>query len=227
MNRGRHRAHLFTGGILTLVAGERLVNHLWILDIVTSEVAIDADPVHLPTVGEFILADDGDVVLRLTRHDTGTTSGADVEVDRHRPALPAILVFGPGALEIGVVRASFFDLRLYLGGIRVETGIHDPNKLADFPLFLIELQVTHEILGTHRIVVLGRRQGVVPLATRNTDGGISCPNRIGISQGVGVESDPIRNLVQGRLSRKSPGRSIRDQSAISKSHSDAVSVLSW
>ena len=63
------------------------------------EVAVDANPVHLAVALDFVLADDRDVVLRLTRDDAGGAAGAGGEVDHHAPLELAIEQFGPGEIE--------------------------------------------------------------------------------------------------------------------------------
>src|SRR5690606_39915819 len=51
----------------------------------SEEVAVDAQPVHLPALPHALLADDRAVVLRLTRDDARVAADARAQVDRHRP----------------------------------------------------------------------------------------------------------------------------------------------
>ena len=53
-------------------------------------VAVEANPVHLTATKHLILADDRNVVLGLTGHDTGVAADAGVEVDRHTPLVVAV-----------------------------------------------------------------------------------------------------------------------------------------
>src|SRR6185437_433483 len=61
--------------------------------LVRGMVAIDADPVHLSPMLYFVAADDGNVVLRLTRNRAGATADTGVEIDRHAPRIRRIRVF--------------------------------------------------------------------------------------------------------------------------------------
>src|SRR3954471_22135919 len=61
---GVDRADVLARRGLAVHAAERLGDHLGILDR-PREVAVDADPLHLPTSHDLRLADDRDVVLRL------------------------------------------------------------------------------------------------------------------------------------------------------------------
>ena len=56
-----------------------------------AEVAVDADPVHLAAVQHLLLADDGDVVLRLAGDDARPAAGAGGQIDRHAPAVQIVL----------------------------------------------------------------------------------------------------------------------------------------
>ena len=72
---GVDRADRLARRVLALLAGHRLEEHLRVLEIlrvlriaaghVGGEIAVDADPVHLAAAHDLVLADDGDVVLRL------------------------------------------------------------------------------------------------------------------------------------------------------------------
>ena len=57
---------------------------------VAAEIAVDADPVHLAAVQHLLLADDGDVVLRLAGHDAGPAAGAGSQIDGHAPAVQIV-----------------------------------------------------------------------------------------------------------------------------------------
>ena len=55
-------------------------------------VAVDAQPVHLPSPRHFVLAHNGNVVLGLAGNDTGVAADAGVHVDRHPPGVAFVLV---------------------------------------------------------------------------------------------------------------------------------------
>ena len=70
-------------------------------------VAVDADPVEPAAEGDFLAADDGDVVFGLAGGDAGVAADAGVEVDDH----------APGAAVIGL--------------LRVEAGLGGGSAVAD------------------------------------------------------------------------------------------------
>ena len=86
VDRGQHRADRLAGGVAAVLAEHRLMGHLHVAAPAAGVVAIDAEPVHLALPPHLVLADHGDVVLRLAGDDAGGAAGAGVEVDGHAPA---------------------------------------------------------------------------------------------------------------------------------------------
>ena len=86
VGRGGNRADDLARRVLALHAGYRLMVGLDRgVEVVAGEVVIDANPVHLASVGDLLLADDRDVVFGDAGNRAGAAAGARRQVDRHRP----------------------------------------------------------------------------------------------------------------------------------------------
>ena len=151
---GRDRADLLAGCVLALHAGHRLEARLRlggeVLDEVpehagglslVGEVAVDAEPVHLPALHHLLLADDRHVVLALAGDHAGVAADAGVQVDRHAP-LRRVLV-GPLVPHRVLVR--------FLAVSGREVGMF---------LEVVEVRFADDRAPLHRVVVLGLRQRV-------------------------------------------------------------------
>ena len=100
VNRRGDGAYLLAGSRFAVLARDRLVGDLRVGEIdllaplaighlMTAEVTIDADPVHLATARHLVLADHRHIVFCRTGDDARIAAEALVEVDRHPPR-PAI-----------------------------------------------------------------------------------------------------------------------------------------
>ena len=79
---------------------------MWIIDL-AGLIRVDSDPMHIAPKRDLLFADDGDVVLRLTRNCARAAADARAKIDDHSPCIPAVLVF------VGIVEcviASWFFL---------------------------------------------------------------------------------------------------------------------
>src|SRR5207244_3745096 len=74
-------------GLLAVHAGHGLEMKLAGVVGGAFDVAVDAQPVHLAAAADLLLADHGNVVLRLTRDDAGAAAGAGGEIDDHAPLM--------------------------------------------------------------------------------------------------------------------------------------------
>ena len=83
---GAHRADDFAGSVLALHAGHGLEVCLGIVAVALI-VGVDANPVHVAAEDGLLLADDGDVVLRLAGDHAVVAADARVQVDRHAPGV--------------------------------------------------------------------------------------------------------------------------------------------
>src|SRR5207244_259781 len=123
-----HRADRLARRVLALHARHRLVIDLGVLPT-ASVVAIDAQPVHLALAVHFLLADDGDVVLRLTRHHAAVAAGADRGVDDHRPGVALVLEGGVHRLRAALVLARVLPERLAVDDAAVAAGVAEVEAL--------------------------------------------------------------------------------------------------
>src|SRR4029078_11054996 len=85
---GIDRAHRLAGRVAALLAehGNKPRGSSGTRPLLLPQVAVDPDPGHLPTVVDLALAHGRDVVLRVTRGDTGLAAGALGQIDGHSPA---------------------------------------------------------------------------------------------------------------------------------------------
>src|SRR5437764_11949127 len=93
MRRRAYRANHFARRILTLLAHYRLEESVGIVNLALI-VAVDADPMHLASTDHLILADHGNVVLRLAGDYASITADAGTEIDGESPAVAVMFVFG-------------------------------------------------------------------------------------------------------------------------------------
>ena len=181
---GVDRADVFAGRRLAVHTRERLHDHLGILER-SRVVAVDADPVHLAALVDVLLADGGDVVLRLAGDDAGAAAGALVEVDRHRP-LVVLAAVVDRLVDLGLrvlgVRAALLDLLVelrlrvqHLGDRRLDDG---RRNLA--------------AVGRHLPVVLGDREGEAPAGLLQLHAAV-VPGGVAGAQRARVEADAVRD----------------------------------
>src|SRR5258707_1095393 len=128
VRRGAYGTNLLAGGVLALLARHGLEKR-WRIEerlIVAGRivcrglgllvVAVDADPVHFAAAHHLVLADHGDVVLRLTGDHASVATVAFVQVDGHRPLVAVIRKF-----RFALVKRQFLWRRfgMLVGKIRI------------------------------------------------------------------------------------------------------------
>jgi len=101
------RAHVSRRGLFALHARDGLEGHLRRVRVVADVVAVDADPVHLATAEDLLLADEGDVVLGDAGHDARVAAGACVQIDGHAPLVALVLDGVPERSVLGVGERYF------------------------------------------------------------------------------------------------------------------------
>ena len=126
-----------------------------------AKIAVHAEPVHLAAAGDFVLADDGDVVLRLAGEDARPAAGARRQVDRHAPLVVEVLLLGP---QRGG-RRDVLDVLREVGMLFVvgERGLADQFRDAALCFVVADARAD-------RVVVLGRREVVVPAGRSDEEG---------------------------------------------------------
>jgi len=87
-----NRADRLAGRVLAMLAEHRQKAHPY-LRVLPDKVALDAQPVHVATLGDLLLVAEADVIFRLAGDHAGAASGAAVQVDRHPPAVRARHLF--------------------------------------------------------------------------------------------------------------------------------------
>ena len=98
MNRGVNRADHLAGRVLAMHAGHRLEVAARGSSGSPVVVAVDAQPMHLASARDLILARHRDVVLRLAGDDAGIAADAEVEIDHHAPGVAVDQLPGRQAL---------------------------------------------------------------------------------------------------------------------------------
>ena len=126
MDRRADRANLLARGVLAVLAGHRLEVRARRGQI-AFEIGVDAQPLHVAADLHLVLADDGDVVLRVAAHDAGIAADAGVHVDRHAPG---VLVVAVGREQSSSSWLGSFVALAFVGEIRVllelvERGVAD------------------------------------------------------------------------------------------------------
>src|ERR1051325_5064914 len=139
--------------------------------VVAFEVGVNANPVHLAAALDLLLADDGDIVLRLAGDNAGVTADATGRVDRHPPGrfLTVIVLWIKGIL---LARLVLFIRRVL--GLGLFQIIFQSVLAYDFAILHAEMQLR----GGERIV----RAGITDARARVG------PRRIGGANGVGVKA---------------------------------------
>jgi len=144
VHRGRHRAYLLARCVLAVLAHHRGKGEARFFGG-AREVAVYADPVHLPPLGHLLGPHHRDVVLRLASHHAGTAADARRQVYHHPPLVLAgklPLLPGHGGAELG----SF--LRWQDGVL----GPHFPHQLPQAVTQRLETQLVNGLLvlgGNH------------------------------------------------------------------------------
>jgi len=165
-------ANRLARGGFALLAGHRLDKHLRIVEIrvvgqravlalgriIGGEVAIVADPVHLATAQDLELADDGNVVFRLTGDHARTATDAGVEVDDHAPCGTIGLIIGRVELRIDVTRlVMLITFVVAVRRVGVDADFLDEGRIA---VELIERGFADETAAFHRVVLLRDGEGI-------------------------------------------------------------------
>ncbi len=110
-------------------------------------ITVDANPLHRAALGHLILADDGDVVLRLAGHHARVAARAGVQINRHAP------------LVLRVQRRVAVE-----GNVRRDVGVHAHHRHVrtaaleaepGFLLISVDGQLAHEVAAFHRLMLLG------------------------------------------------------------------------
>ena len=91
MHGGVHRADDLAWRILAMHARHRFETSPRIVRR-AGVIPVDAQPMHDAVVEHLILADDRNVVFRLTGDGAGLAADTGIEIDRHRPGIARILV---------------------------------------------------------------------------------------------------------------------------------------
>src|SRR5690606_8227144 len=151
VDRRRHGADVLAGGVLAVLAADRLVHDLGIAEVGgirgvgARVVAVDADPVHRPAAAHLLGADDGDVVLRLASDHAPVAADATVEVDRHAPLLADLLVLLPQRDERRVLDHLLGEVGLALVALQIRLADDRP------PLHrAVRLRGGHQQRARHR-----------------------------------------------------------------------------
>src|SRR5207249_2561651 len=87
-----HGADWFARGVLAMHAWHRLKERPFGSVFVPLEISIDPNPVHLAAARNLFLADNRNVVLRLTGNHARVATHATVQVDRHPPRITVALI---------------------------------------------------------------------------------------------------------------------------------------
>src|SRR6185369_7926012 len=119
VHRRTNRADHFAGSVLALLAGHRLEVGLGI-GAVTLEISIHAQPVHVPPEHSLLLADDGDIVLRLASDNAVVAAHAGIHVDGHAPGVRLGRV-GIRLVQGQFLRRLFFACKLWLLAVLLDT----------------------------------------------------------------------------------------------------------
>src|SRR6185312_7959173 len=161
VNRGSDRADLLAGGVLALVTGHGLEVRARRRKI-TIVVSVDANPLHDAAPGGLVLADYGDVVLRIATYDTGVAAHAGIHVDGHAPGVLVVAIRREHAVRrlksifaITLVREILVLLEL------VERGVADDAAVERFIAFnrVRPAAVAADIGGTLiDVMALGNRE---------------------------------------------------------------------
>ncbi len=98
VDRRGDRADLFARRILAVMTRHRLMHRLGIVQL-AAEVPVDAQPMHLASPADLLLAHDRHVVLRLAGNHAGVAADALVQVDGHPPGVALVIELGPQRLQ--------------------------------------------------------------------------------------------------------------------------------
>ena len=137
MDGGGDRADLLTRSIFAMLTADRLSDDLLRSGgCPTLEVTVNTEPAHFATANHLILADDGNVVFRLTRNHAFRTSGAGGEIDRQGPTELRTVEIGlfPEGKRVSDVRQSFGECRVLL--IVLKRTFTDDRRKAFLNAFL-------------------------------------------------------------------------------------------
>ena len=100
-----HGTDLLARGVFTMLAGHRLEVGAG-RGQVALEVGVDPEPLHVAPDLDLLLADDGDVVLRVAGDDAGVAADAGVHVDGHAPGVLVVDIRREHALVgLGILAA--------------------------------------------------------------------------------------------------------------------------
>jgi hypothetical protein len=85
----KHGTYRFAGGIITVLTEHGEKPHPGLL---LFKIAFDPEPGHLPSPYDLLLADERNVVLRITGDHTGATTDTAVKVNNHNPSIVGVRV---------------------------------------------------------------------------------------------------------------------------------------
>jgi len=80
--RCEHGAHRFAGGVVAMLAQD---GNKADCRFPFFKKTFNTEPGHLPSLQDLFSADEGDVILSATRHDTRSATDASIKVDDHDP----------------------------------------------------------------------------------------------------------------------------------------------
>src|SRR5262249_29156585 len=170
-------AHHLAGRVLALHAGDRLVEDLRRVEV-AAIVAIDADPLHLPTLRHRILPHRPAGVLRDAGGHAGVASDARPEVDRHAPRVPRVLLV---RVERQRPRRGLAHL---LGELRIRT-------------VLVQRRATDERAAVHRLMILGAREQHARAGLQDREAR-SAVERVARADRAGIEADVVADPAEVR-----------------------------
>ena len=181
MHGGADRANLFARSVLALLAGNglkirrRIVKRrdfdCFVLDVVGLgrqtgfKITVDANPIHFAPAHHLIFANDGNVVLRLARHDASAAAVALGQINGHRPLVVLVVA---ELLKILVERQTI-DRRFvfFVRKIRIFLVFLERSRTDDFAAF----HVVMILRASDRILVVGDSKlaaGRSPQSVRRT-----------------------------------------------------------
>ena len=199
--RGRtDGAHLLARRVLALLARDRLVNDLGIVDAAL-EITVDADPVHLAVVDDLLLADGGNVVLRLAGDHARVATRTVAQVDRHRPLVAGVgVLFVERLAALGVdegfalfgglvFRVAECRARFLAGDVRIagHQQVGFANQVGDSLLDLFVAERLVDALAQIPVVLdVGEFEVVAGLGNRGATGDVKTGRAANL---VGIEAD--------------------------------------
>src|SRR5208282_4989078 len=129
VQRGLHRTNQLAGRILALHAGDGLKEALGIFARAIV-ISVHAQPVHVAAAERLILANHGDVILRLAGDDAVIAPDAGVQVDCHTPGVSLLGIVDWRLVECKSLRRLAFFREAWLFLVLVQIAILHQRALA-------------------------------------------------------------------------------------------------